>query len=111
MEIELQKIELPKCGKFVKHEFYTYDPENDFTEEKNLFYLKEDLLQIEFEKLNLIIDLGWYGEISKNNGNFKIFVVENQDWENPRKVEVSSSQKKIFEKLSAIIEEINKAYT
>lgn len=75
MEIQLQRIELPNCGKIIKHEFCLYDPENEFTEEKNLFYLNEDLLQIEFEKLNLILDLGWYGEIANNKGSFKIFVV------------------------------------
>jgi len=109
MEIQLQNIELPNCGKFVKHDFHSYNPENDFTEEKNLLYLKEDLLQIEFEKLNLILDLGWYGEITNNNGSFKIFVIKNHDWENPLKIESSKSQKVINAKLNNILVEINKA--
>ena len=109
MKIELQKFELPNCGKFIKHEFYSYNPENDFTEEKNLLYLKEDLLQIEFEKLNVILDLGWYGEIANNNGSFKIFIIENQDWEKPLKIESSKSQKTITEKLINILNEMNKA--
>ena len=109
MEIELQKIKLPKCGKFVNHEFYIYDPNSDFIEDKNLFYLKEDLMQIEFDNLNLIIDLGWYGDVSNNKGKFKIFVIENQNWENPLKIESSYSQKEIVEKLNIVLDEINKA--
>ena len=68
---------------------------------KNLFYLSEDLLQIEVG--NLIIDLGWYGEIWNNDGEFKIFVVENQHWENPIRTESSKSQKIIKEILENIL--------
>lgn len=108
MKIELQNIALPNFGKIIKHEFYSYDPENEFTPEKNLFYLTEDLLQIEFIKLNLILDLGWYGDIGTNKGSFKIFLIKNKDWENPIKIESSKSQKVINTKLNTILDEIKK---
>ena len=111
MKIELQMLEIPICGKILKHDFYKYDPQTDYSEINNLSYLKEDLLQIEFESLNLIIDLGWYGDISKNVGNFKIYIIQNQNWENPIKVKSSKSQKTITKKLIEYLKELNQACT
>jgi len=106
MEFELQPLIIPSGCKITKNDFTTYDPEIEFSEERNLFNLTEDLLQIEFEYSNLIVDLGWYGETSNNNGVFKIFVIENYDWDNPIRIEISKSQKLINEKLKLILLEI-----
>jgi len=49
------------------------------------FYLKEDLLQVEYSNellSSVIIDLGWYENESKD-GNFKIFIIQHNDWDNP----------------------------
>ena len=109
MEFKLQPLTIPSGCRIAKNDFTTYDPENDFTEERNLYNLTEDLLQIEFDYSNLTIDLGWYGEISSNIGEFKIYVIENEDWENPLKIENSKSQKKITEKLEQILLEIRES--
>lgn len=101
MKFNLQHFVIPNQCKVLKNSFSTYDPEIEYTEEKNLFYLSEDLLQIEVG--NLIIDLGWYGEIWNNNGQFKIFVIKNQDWENPIQTESSKSQRTIRETLENIL--------
>jgi len=106
MEFKLQPLIIPSGFKISKNDFTTYDPEINFTEERNLYNLTEDLLQIEFDYSNLIIDLGWYGEIYSNRGEFKIHVIENEDWENPLKIENSKSQKIIKEKLECILLEI-----
>ena len=106
IEYKLQPLIIPSGCKISKNEFTTYDPEIDFTEEKNLYHLKEDLLQIEFHYLNLIIDLGWYGQVSSNKGEFKIYVVENEDWDNPLKIENAKSQKIITKKLELILLQI-----
>ena len=74
MKFKLQPIAIPSGSIIVKNNFTSYDPEVHFTEERNLEYLMEDLLQIKFVFTNLIIDLGWYGETSGNDGEFKIFV-------------------------------------
>ena len=106
MDKELQPLKIPTGCKIIKNEFTTYNPETEYTEEKNLFYLWEDLLQIGFEYSNLIIDLGWYGEISSNIGEFRILVIENQNWENPLKVVKSKSQENITKKLDKLLIEI-----
>ena len=43
--------------------------------------LKEDMLQIAFGDGQYIVDVGWYPSFDIN-GKFKIFLIENQDWEN-----------------------------
>ncbi|WP_282043426.1 hypothetical protein [Winogradskyella flava] len=106
MNKELQSLKIPTGCKINKNEFTTYNPEIEYTEEKNLFYLWEDLLQIEFEHSHLIIDLGWYGEISSNDGEFRILVVENENWEEPLKLVNSKSQKIITSELDKILMEI-----
>ncbi len=103
MKPELQKLTIPDNYSVLKNDFSTYDPENDYSEDKNLFYLSEDLLQIEIEHLNIVIDLGWYGELFSNQGSFKIFVVKNNDWENPIITEISKSQRVIKDKLENIL--------
>jgi hypothetical protein len=51
-------------------------------------YLKEDLLQVEYSDgvlSSVIVDLGWY-ESEGGEGIFKIFVLINNDWDNPVEV-------------------------
>ena len=108
MEIELQTFSIPAGGRIVKNEFTTYDPEEYYTEELNLFYLQEDLLQIEFKELDLVVDLGWYGEIWENKGEFRVVVIKNYDWENPIHNETSKSQKLILAKLENILLNIDR---
>lgn len=43
--------------------------------------LKEDLLQIEYPN-QILIDAGWYPCFSED-GQFKVFVIKGDDWENP----------------------------
>ena len=75
MELTLQRLIIPNHCKGLQNTFSTYDPEIEYSEEKNLFYLTEDLLQIECG--NLILDLGWYGEISLMKENSKSFSFKN----------------------------------
>lgn len=103
MKFKIENLLIPENIKVIQHNFSTYDPLTDYTEEDNLTYLNEDLFQAEIENINLIIDLGWYGEIWNNDGEFKIFVIMNYDWENPIITESSKSQKKIKAKLETIL--------
>lgn len=50
--------------------------ENDFSNET----LREDMLQVTFPE-NYILDVGWYGTMK----GFIIFIIKNNDWENPIK--------------------------
>ena len=66
---------------------------NNFTEydlalhdKSDIFELKEDMLQLSFcladSATNLIIDLGWYPEFDAN-GNYKMLMIKDYDWETP----------------------------
>ena len=49
-------------------------------------FLKEDLLQVEYsinESAKIIVDVGWYGDESEQQGIFRIFVLKGNDWDNP----------------------------
>jgi hypothetical protein len=61
--------------------------------------LKEDLLQIEVGS-DLIIDVGFYPEFSAE-GEFKILLIKNSDWENPS----WSAQTRDLNKLPLLIQE------
>lgn len=106
MKFKKQFSIFPNSFEIIKNEFYSYEPLLMFNDKLNYEYLSEDLLQIHSESKNITIDLRWYGDLSNNKGFFKIYVVKNQDWENPLKIEKSKSQKEISEKLITIIESI-----
>jgi hypothetical protein len=99
MDSKLEKLTIPTGFRVVKNDFTTYNPETEYSEEKSLYHLTEDLLQLEFESSNLIVDLGWYGNFETNEGDFIINVIRNQDWENPLRIENDKSQKIITIKL------------
>jgi len=48
---------------------------------KQIDNLKEDLFQIEFSD-NTIFDIGWYSS-PEIKGCFKVYIVQNFDWETP----------------------------
>lgn len=102
--IRLQAIDFPADCKVIHHDFYTYDPVNNFNESDNLDYLYEDLLQCKFEEDDMIIDLGWYGNIADNQGEFKIQMIQNENWEIPFKVFHSKSVHEIKEILIKVLE-------
>jgi hypothetical protein len=93
--IILQEIESPRNGKITNHDFYTYDPLNEFNEEHSLNYLNEDLLQCYFQEDDVKVDLGWYGDIEDNTGEFRIYIIESENWEYPVKIIYSKSVEEI----------------
>lgn len=44
--------------------------------------LYEDMFQAEFISRNLVIDIGWYGE-DIESGKFIIYLIQNENWDNP----------------------------
>jgi hypothetical protein len=81
--IEIQEISFPSDCTVIAHDFYNYDPLNSFHIGESLKYLNEDLLQCEFEEEEMIIDLGWYGDIDSNKGEFRIYLIKDGNWELP----------------------------
>lgn len=106
MEKQKYNIPVPAGFKVIRNEFYIYDPENEYTKEFNFYYLQEDLLQIVNEEKHITVDLGWYGDLDKNNGKFKIYVIKDMDWENPEQEIESISSSHIYGKLIELINSI-----
>lgn len=104
----LQSLIIPKGFRIIKNNFTTYNPENEFSEGDNLFNLNEDLLQIKLENSNIVVDLGWYGEISTNKGEFRIYVIQNSNWDKPVIIESSKSQETITIRLEFILQQMQK---
>ncbi|MDO6803769.1 hypothetical protein Q4595_15050 [Wenyingzhuangia sp. 1_MG-2023] len=100
----IQKIEFPFDCNIINHNFYDYDPLLSFSETTSLQYLSEDLFQCTFPEENIVIDLGWYGDIANNKGEFKLYMIQNENWEIPLKVFQSKSLKEIKSTLLKILE-------
>jgi hypothetical protein len=69
----------------IKNGTVTYDDISFLTTELNLreqaYYLKEDMLQIEFSE-DFLIDVGWSLSFDEN-GAFNVTMVRNQEWDRP----------------------------
>ncbi|PCI03283.1 MAG: hypothetical protein COB81_04300 [Flavobacteriaceae bacterium] len=102
--ISIQKINVPLDCKIVNNEFYNYDPKIAFTEADNYRYLREDLFQCTFPEESLIIDLGWYGDLKSNTGEFKIDIIKSENWEIPMHTIYSNSVVEIKELLLKILD-------
>ena len=102
--IEIQKIALPPNCIIKEHRFSTYDPLNSFDRLNSLKFLSEDLFQCYFPKEDMTVDLGWYGDAVKNDGEFKIKVIQNEYWDNPVRVFNSKSIAEIKGLLFKIME-------
>lgn len=81
--IKIQTIDFPKDCQVINHDFYDYDPVNSYTKNDSANYLNEDLLQCSFPEDEIIIDLGWYGDTTTNKGEFRIYIILNENWEIP----------------------------
>lgn len=102
--IRLQKINFPADCEIISFDFYDYDPVHAFIEADSLNYLSEDLLHCSFPEENITIDLGWYGDLSRNKGEFKIHIIENENWEVPLNVIHSKSVEEIKTLLNKILQ-------
>ena len=102
--IEIQKIEFPEDCTVINHDFYNYDPTLSFNKADNLKYLNEDLLQCAFLEDELIIDLGWYGDVNTNQGEFRIYIIQNENWEIPFNIIHSKSVDETKDLLHKILE-------
>ncbi len=102
--IEIQEIDFPLDCKIIRNDFYSYDPSTSFNEADSTKYLNEDLLQCFFPKDNVIIDLGWYGDVVSNKGEFRIYVIKNENWEIPFSVIHSKSDEEVKGLLVKVLE-------
>jgi len=102
--IKIQEIDFPLDCRIVNNDFYNYDPVTSFKEADSLKYLNEDLLQCSFPKDDMIIDLGWYGDTATNKGEFRIYLIKNENWEIPFNIIYSKSADEIKDLLIKILQ-------
>jgi hypothetical protein len=102
--IRIQDINFPLDCKIITNEFHSYDPVNSFNAVHSLKYLNEDLLQCSFPAEDMIIDLGWYGDITSNKGEFRIYLIKNENWEIPFNIIYSKSAEEIKNLLINILQ-------
>ena len=89
--IKIQTINFPVDCQIMNHDVYNYDPTISFNESNSKRYLNEDLLQCSFPESDIIIDLGWYGDVVTNKGEFRIYIIKNENWQVPFNVVHSKS--------------------
>ena len=103
----LQKINIPPSFTVTEHEFYTYDPTNEYSEEASEYYLSEDLFQVLHGPSQLIVDVGWYGDISKNKGQYVLKVITNEFWDEPVSTIYITSQSELTNVLNKTLEALD----
>lgn len=106
--IRIQKINFPSNCKVIQNDFYNYDPVNSFNEADSLKFLNEDLLQCSFPEEDMIIDLGWYGDVRSNVGEYRIYIIKNENWEIPFNITYSKSTEEIKSILTKILQYYSK---
>lgn len=106
MKIEKQKLYIPKECVIVKDEFMNYEPQIHYSEKLHLTHLTEDLTQIQFVKLGIVVDLGWYGDITTKNGQFVIYVIKDSNWNEPVRKVSSKFQREITKEFNKLVKEV-----
>ena len=60
------------------------DFDEDLSLEELIEDLVEDLYQIKYKKnKSYVIDLGWYHELDLENGHFHLYVIKDENWDEP----------------------------
>lgn len=102
--ISIQKIHFPADCEVVHNYFFDYDPVNEFNEADSIEYLSEDLFQCAFPKEDIIVDLGWYGDLKTNKGEFRVNIIQNENWEIPVNIINSKSVAEMKEIITKILD-------
>lgn len=93
--IAIQAISIPEDCRILHHDFYDYEPNESFDLLNNVKYLNENLFQCVFPEQHLKIDVGWYGDVVKNEGEFRIQIIVNENWEHSFNVIYSKSANEV----------------
>tara|TARA_R110001632_G_scaffold144870_4_gene261604 strand:+ start:307 stop:666 length:360 start_codon:yes stop_codon:yes gene_type:complete len=99
----IQTIDFPLGCKIINNDFYSYDPHTAFKKVDSQLYLNEDLLQCSFPADDIIIDLGWYGDVIANKGEFRIYIIIHENWEIPFNIIYSKSAEETKELLNKVL--------
>lgn len=90
-------------GKIIYLEF-NFDKNKTVSEQ--IFEFKEDICQIEYDN-GYLIDIGYYPEFSID-GNFKVYLIKDLDWENPIIEKAAASIDDLIIEVSEIVSYVRK---
>lgn len=65
--------------------------------------LSEDIVNIVNYESNIMVDVGWYPEFSKN-GHYGLVVIENNEWQKPIETFVTRNTNELIEKIIMILD-------
>ncbi len=106
-DIALQPLRITD-GWTVKHNrFYELEPKGELiiegvTNNDGWLLFDQDLLQMEHGKRKVFLDLGWYPD-ENPNGNFRVVLIRESDWENPLFRHESKDKDEIVEVINNIL--------
>ena len=103
MKISMQNIDFPADCEVINHVFSDYEPSVSHNLVDSVIYLSEDLLQCAYPADDLIIDLGWYGDIKSGKGEFRILIIKNENWEIPSNTIHSKSALEVKDLINKIL--------
>ncbi|MBN3522648.1 hypothetical protein [Paenibacillus apiarius] len=79
---QLQPLRIPSTWLVTYNGFLEIDPKEVSPEDDTWLSFTQDLLQLEHNRYNIIVDLGWYPE-AEPEGEYGLKLIKEKDWERP----------------------------
>jgi hypothetical protein len=105
MKNKLQPLRVPTGWHVSYNTFTELDPQDLSENAEDWWELNEDLLQLHYSPKKLTLDLGWYGGNSLSSGFFRVYLIQNQDWENPLTEYTTQNKEEIISKIEKLLYE------
>lgn len=102
--IKLRKLGIPAGWEMVLNKFLDIDITKCEPNDKIWLEFTQDILYIrkKNKRVNIVIDLGWYPE-NEPTGVFRLCVIMDSDWFNPKETFISRNHQEIAEKIEEFL--------
>jgi hypothetical protein len=99
ISMHLQPLRIPGGWEVIWNNFIEIDPLMINGKDDDLWLdFSEDILLIKNKFKNITLDLGWYPSIN-SSGTFRIYLISNEDFNNPMEIYDSRSKDEIASKI------------
>ncbi|MBH8601198.1 hypothetical protein [Thermoactinomyces sp. CICC 23799] len=104
-EAKIQALRIPK-GWTVKHNnLREINPKTLKQDDDKWFYFTQDLLQLEHQEKSILLDLGWYPDVTPE-GEFQVQIIQNGNWEQPIRQFTSNDLHEIVKSIEDVLNQI-----
>ncbi|MCY9517914.1 hypothetical protein [Paenibacillus apiarius] len=79
---QLQPLRIPSTWLVTYNGFLEIDPKEVSPEDDTWLSFTQDLLQLQHNRYDIIVDLGWYPE-AEPEGEYGLKLIKEKDWERP----------------------------